>query len=256
MAYDRWCIAVKQLGLGEKYMRGNGRTANLAIFGVILASTVIFSDTAAARSGSAGFGHARYSGPSGVGRNASAAHSSAVATAPRYRESGRNTPDGQASRPAAAEPHRASYSPASAGEPSRQSVLHANSPRGNTWGDETPQARGDYRQRHAEYRHTPIPTQQANYGSAAAESPQPGRDYRPISAQTRYPVNPGVVLAGAPMPVQPVYAASAPVAGYGTSAGNSLLPFAGLLGDAVAAIAEYMRSDEQYEANQGYDRGD
>jgi hypothetical protein len=234
-------------------MHGNGRKMNLAIAGVVAASTLIFAGTAAARSGSAGFGHTRHAWPSGMSRNASAAHSSAATRAPWYRESGRNTPDARASRPPAADQHRGSYSPAPATWPSRQGVSHGNSPSGGAAGAESPQAGQDYRQHRVENRHSSIAGQQANTGSAPAESPQASRDYRQIGAQNRYAANSGVVLA----PVQPgVYAASAPVAGYGTSAGNNLLPLAGLLADAVSALVDYLRADGQYEANQAYDRGD
>jgi len=242
-----------------KFMHGNRRTVNLAIAAVVLASTLIFAGTAAARPGFAGLGHTRSAGPFWMSRSAPAAHSSAVTRGPWYRESGRNTWDAQASRPPTADQHSRSYSPWPAAEPARQGVSHANSPRaGDTPGAESRQAVNDYRQQRREDRHATIPAQQANSASAPAESPQPGRDYRQINAQNRYASNPNVAVVSAPVPVQPVYTVSAPGAGYGygASAGNNLFPLANLLVDAVSALADYLRADEQYEGNQAYDRGD
>jgi hypothetical protein len=236
-------------------MQGDGRTVNLAIAGVLLASALIFTGTAGARSGSAGYGHTRYAGSSGMSRNAS----TMVSRAPWYRDSGRTMPDGRTSRQPAADQHRGTYSPAPATEASRQGVLHANSPRGgDTPGADSPQGGQDYRQHRAEYRHAPIPAQQVNAGSTPVESPQTGRDYRQSSAQNRYASNSNVAVAAAPVSVQPVvYATSAPVAGYGSmGAGNNLYPLAGLLTEAVSAVIEYFRTDEQYDSNQAYDWGD
>jgi hypothetical protein len=241
---------------------GKGGIVNSAIFNIVLASIALFTGTAAARSHSFSFGHARYASPSWTSRYASASASSARAIAPQSRLSARNLPDDQAIRPSASNHRGPSAVPVATAAPRTETF------RRNVSGDESPQLRNDYRQIRAERGQVPdsniAPARRQNSiqpaftSSATAESPYWGNDYRNIHAGSHYAPVSYVAPANAPNPVQSAYPANAAAPGYNMNVSNNALPIAGLFVDAVSAAAEHMLASETYETDptdDGNDRG-
>ena len=240
-------------------MLGRGGILSSAIFNIALASMVMITGTAAARPGSYGGGHAQRAMPSGAGRPGGASNSSPAMSAPWFRGYGRDAANSQAGRPPAADRRWPAYSSPVNVAP------HAGSSRADAPGAQSPQLRNDYRPMRADSRqaaesygapsHSHVATQPAYAAGAPVEAPSSRNDYRQNRNGGSYAPVSYAVPASAPVLIQPAYANTA-VPGYMPNMGSYPLPVAGLIVDAISALAEYMRAGEMDETDPGYDQDD
>jgi hypothetical protein len=240
---------------------------NSAIFRIVLASIVLITGIAEARSRSMSSGHARYAAPSWAGRYAAPSHSSIGAIAPQSRAYALNVPDNRATgSPPAYHRGPSSYSAVTAA-PGTESL------RRDVSGNESSQPHNDYRQiqggRWQEPSSNIAPargrnsTQAEFTAGATAESTHWRNDYRTIRPASSVVPASYVAPVSAPIPVQAAYSPYAAASGYNAYAGYNALPAAGLLVDVISGVAERVLASGTYDtgtyetdpAGDQYDRG-
>ena len=196
-------------------MPANSGIAGSVILGVMLASTLSLAGTAAARSGSFGFGHARYGWASAARPSWSHAYPS-HAPVSRPSDAGRRW-----SQPSSTLP--------------RQGASYAGTPRNTSWDAGSREPRRDYRQSETGNRYA--------------------HDYRQFHADSRHAQGSDRATARTPVPAQPAsypnapYYAGATAAGYGTMASDSAFSAAGLLAQIASAFVQDMLDGEMYGAD-------